>query len=676
MIGINIHERIRIPIKKSCNGYYIRWYYNGWHYWYFQPGTLTIATEGEQYRTYGHRRVLVGSGQITRGQALGIRTIMMTREVSMLTLAGWMNIRVEPGSMNVYNNDIAGTEVEFIVVIGSKEVSYTNGYTPVPDVVVIVPPEFSLYCEVNIGLQTWMCKNWDSDFPGSRVYDNDEANRNALGGLYTHNQIMSAGFVPSGWRVPNNSDIDTLIAYLSGDALAGGRLKGIPLWNVPNAGVFDSGFNAVGGGYCDDMVNFMSLYDAGIFWVTNNTDDYADTFILNNTVQSVDRSITLPRSYFASLRLIKGSISDPIPSYVTDMDGNIYTVITIGLQQWMVENLKTTKYADGTTIPNLTISSFSDWFLPSKDELIAMYDELCFFGIGGFSTGVTSQYICSSEINLAQSWGKDFATGITTGYPKNAVNRIRPCRFFTSITNYNLRDIGPAGGWIFWKSGNDYLETAPFDTIQHQWSNIINLLVGTGTAIGTGQANTTAIIGQPSHTDSAAKLCDDLITGGWVNDLTGAYCWYNNDISNKTPYGALYNWYAVNNARQLAVGQFTEGGVPSVGWRVPGEIDFDNLITFLGGAGVTGRRLKEIGFNHWDSPNAGTDDYGFKALGSGFRQTNGVFTNLKLSNLMITTDAIDALNAWSYDIANDDDTLWKENQQKAQGFTVRCMRDL
>jgi len=44
---------------------------------------------------------------------------------------------------------------------------------------------------------------------------------------------------------------------------------------------------------------------------------------------------------------------------VYDLDGNPYTSVNVGSQTWLTENLKTTKYANGDDIPNLT--EFDAW---------------------------------------------------------------------------------------------------------------------------------------------------------------------------------------------------------------------------------------------------------------------------------------------------------------------------
>ena len=40
---------------------------------------------------------------------------------------------------------------------------------------------------------------------------------------------------------------------------------------------------------------------------------------------------------------------EPIPN-ITDIDGNVYEIVTIGDQQWMAENLKTSRYSNGDPI--------------------------------------------------------------------------------------------------------------------------------------------------------------------------------------------------------------------------------------------------------------------------------------------------------------------------------------
>lgn len=46
---------------------------------------------------------------------------------------------------------------------------------------------------------------------------------------------------------------------------------------------------------------------------------------------------------------------------VTDADGNIYDLVTIGSQVWIGQNLKTTKYNDGTAIPVIGDDPVNAW---------------------------------------------------------------------------------------------------------------------------------------------------------------------------------------------------------------------------------------------------------------------------------------------------------------------------
>jgi hypothetical protein len=92
---------------------------------------------------------------------------------------------------------------------------------------------------------------------------------------------------------------------------------------------------------------------------------------------------------------------------------------------------------------------------------------------------------------------------------------------------YALRDTGPGGGLVFHVTdgGLHGLEAAPagwYDGTSDPsaaWSNVVDALANGASplpkAVGSGSANTDAIIAQAGHTASAAKLCRDYRGGGF-----------------------------------------------------------------------------------------------------------------------------------------------------------------
>jgi len=92
---------------------------------------------------------------------------------------------------------------------------------------------------------------------------------------------------------------------------------------------------------------------------------------------------------------------------------------------------------------------------------------------------------------------------------------------------------------------------------------------------------------------------------------------FNNDNNLALEYGRLYTWNAAVEA------------TPS-GWHLPTKEEWEELINSFGDSQIAGGRLKEIGTEHWNSPNTGaTNTSEFSAIGSGFRGTDGVSYDLK-----------------------------------------------
>jgi len=192
------------------------------------------------------------------------------------------------------------------------------------------------------------------------------------------------------------------------------------------------------------------------------------------------------------------------------------------------------------------------------------------------------------------------------------------------------------------------------------WSNV-SIFAGTGSAIGTGETNSATIIAQAGHISSSAQECLDYSVhiGGVITD--GAYCWQNNDISNKNPYGALYNWYAMDHASELA----------PTGCHLPTKAEYDTLRAFL--ATVIGGKMKEAGCGvHWACPNTGaTNSSKFTAISGGSRSGgDGLFKGFGSITYFWTTDKY--MEALSYL----DDGLGEFGPgSENYGVSVRCIVD-
>lgn len=74
-----------------------------------------------------------------------------------------------------------------------------------------------------------------------------------------------------------------------------------------------------------------------------------------------------------------------------------------------------------------SVGGYSDWFLPSKDELQLMYDNLHTEGLGDFHDDV---YWSSTEHDINYAHGLNFNNGFWNEWLKTYRERVRPIRAF------------------------------------------------------------------------------------------------------------------------------------------------------------------------------------------------------------------------------------------------------
>lgn len=163
---------------------------------------------------------------------------------------------------------------------------------------------------------------------------------------------------------------------------------------------------------------------------------------------------------------------------------------------------------------------------------------------------------------------------------------------------------------------------------------------------------------------------DGLVVGQGSSSSEPRANYYGNDEAtygvNGNKYGLLYNWTAVKYLKDNKSTLFPEG------WRVSSQVDWDNLITAVGGSSVAGTKLRSTA--GWTVAN-GTDDFGFAAFPAG-GQYSGSFNFLGIYAYFWTSvESAGTAFAYSRSFRADSDPA-TGTSSKALGYSVRLVRTI
>ena len=282
----------------------------------------------------------------------------------------------------------------------------------------------------------------------------------------------------------------------------------------------------------------------------------------------------------------------------------------------------------GTTTPaasaQLDVSSTSKGFLPprmttvQRDAILNPADGLIIFN-------TTTNYL-----NYAYNsfWWELSSTGSTGGVH--------------SCGTLNVHNTSSSYGRLVDQDGNTYL----------------TITIGSQTWMAENLKTTKYRDGSniPSVTNHAS----------WSTLTTGAWCSKEFNIANNCPYGKLYNFYAVVDAR----------GLCPTGWHVPTDPEWSTFITYLGGASIAGGRLKSTSIL-WTSNIGATNDAGFSALPSSYLLVDGSFGPTGTTNgWWTTTESVSYPDRyWVIGTEGSSSNVLRNPYFKNGGIGVRCVRD-
>jgi uncharacterized protein (TIGR02145 family) len=171
----------------------------------------------------------------------------------------------------------------------------------------------------------------------------------------------------------------------------------------------------------------------------------------------------------------------------------------------------------------------------------------------------------------------------------------------------------------------------------------------------------------------------------WSTLSNGAWIYMLNDIQFEIPFGKLYNWYTVNDNRNVC----------PLGWRVPSESDWNTLIGYLDPnqnpladinnatlgvqSAIAGGKMKSTDTQYWINGNFGaTNESGFTGQPGGNLEsavsnwnTTGYYGEFWSS----TVYSQNSNYAWQRRIIYENADIKRLARDITFGMSIRCVKD-
>jgi len=352
------------------------------------------------------------------------------------------------------------------------------------------------------------------------------------------------------------------------------------------------------------------------------------------------------------------SVAESSLPTVTDIDGFTYHQIVIGNQVWLKENLRTTKFNDGTPILIADKATWAGLVADTVTPAMGILHDSVYYNWQVANTPNKNPCPAGFRVPSKAEWGvlAAFAGGTLNGDAtawENCASKLKSVAaggtddFGFKGELLGARDGGSGGynlGWgiaRWWARGSRNFGGKDKATEVGLWSGNENLSVGAwywnggenircvkGELVYDADGNdyTTVKIGnqtwlkenlRATKFNDGTPILNAQTNAQWLaliaDTTTAAYSFREDTLKN---VGAFYNWQAAN----------TPGKNPCPsGFHVPTRDEFNTLANFVGGNYVTdwGGQWQGAGTKLKSVAAGGTDDYGFSAEILGSRDGDG-----------------------------------------------------